>query len=815
MSLSKYNNVKFASYSSKFVDREEVMSLFKTEYSKLLSESKYFEILNIYGIGGIGKSYLIENLLDSVNIIRNDVQVITINMEIMKSSDVLDNLIKIRKQLNVSCLYFDYALLLMWQIYRNERLDDDFMHTLQDDVVNAITLITNGVSFVIPNLGFENLLNLYRQKLRPHLQRLHMSEDVYNEITNRFKASPELLIEYLPHILGLDILRLTQKKKLLAFFDSYEKHVIDHTDWLKELVGSINKGFIIISSREQLDWKEKYLIKYHLKELPKDAAREVLYESLHKCHYGLIDTIIEKTQCIPIYIELAICLYKNMSIKNTSLDDIELEFGVIKNKNDFIKQFLYHLPPEDQKLVEILSIIRVFNLDIYKWIIRELHLNFDDLKYYSLRDMSLLNLVKEDDDFLKLHDVFTSNANLFIEEQIKHHVIQSYLSYISQKGLVSLTHKQLLVLFENVLSIIKEITFNKAELEMLLDIFFVLYENEPSTEFYNLIKKSSANNIKVLNDFVEIIYIEKRNAKDSYIMAKAFNHKSSLGRHQKSLILIQMYALAISGDYNSFDIIIKNIYENLVIEDIAYWYYGKTKIYYADHFMLHGKFINALNAFQEYLDEIEMFPMKDGDRFEATKQIGHCYRFNMKLKKAMSIYSELSLNYDDNKSKQIYVLANLCETSCYFKPQLTIKFSQEFFKLTEYIDRPKDKAKVLYSLAIACLHDKKYTQARKCIAEGIRINKEADYPSGILFCKMAEAYLDYSEFGFVDQNLINDIEKHLENSEVYKFFKLPLYLMMGDQKSTEELEHQFEWIDFKYTKKVYWAFLNKLNTRDI
>lgn len=62
-------------------------------------------------------------------------------------------------------------------------------------------------------------------------------------------------------------------------------------------------------------------------------------------------------------------------------------------------------------------------------------------------------MLKEDDQFLKLHDVFTANALKFILEPKKQRILQSYISYIGQRGLAILSQKQLTILFRNLLSL--------------------------------------------------------------------------------------------------------------------------------------------------------------------------------------------------------------------------------------------------------------------------------------------------------------------------------------------------------------------------
>ena len=92
----------------------------------------------------------------------------------------------------------------------------------------------------------------------------------------------------------------------------------------------------------------------------------------------------------------------------------------------------------------------------------------------------------------------------------------------------------------------------------------------------------------------------------------------------------------------------------------------------------------------------------------------------------------------------------------------------------------KNKAKILYSLAIANTVKKHYRSAEKYIRESIEINQADGYISGELFAYMAQAYLDYAQRGVVSNQTLSEITMRLDKYGVYRFFELPLALMAQD-----------------------------------
>lgn len=797
-----------------FVDREEILCLFQEEFEKLKIDPEYFKVISIYGIGGIGKSYLIEKLIQIPKKDEFETKIIIINMDIMHSTDIFDNLVKVRKQIKVSCPYFDYSLILLWDIYKIEKLDEDFMIKIKGNYLDLLNIADSGLSAICPTIGFENILSIFRSNILPKLQQHFMQPAIFEEMNSRFQKSPQQLYEFMPHLLGLDLANIARKHRLIAFFDSYERYLIDHDDWLKELIGSIEHGLFIVASREKLDWTDnkEELYPYKLQELPSTQAELILKTSLSPTHYRLIDTIIDKTQCVPIFIELAINLYKKISIENPN--EIATEFWMIKDESDFIKRFLHHLPEADQEIVMILSVIKIFNTDIFEWIVRDLNLNCSVLKFHDICKLCLINMLKEDDQFLKLHDVFTANALTFISLSKKQRILHSYSSYISQRGLVILSQKQLTILFCNLLSLSSDIDFTISDIENLCDIFFVLYESNCSPELYEWIMRTSSVSLSIFRNFIDIIYTEKVDAQKSYELSLSFNSGLLLGKHKKSFELIQNYAHAISGNYENFSSITEKKYYELETKDIMCWYYGKTKIYYADHLMLHGQFIQALHVFEEYAQELEKFPRKTGDYFEVRKQSAHCKRFNMLLDEASSIYQKLADEFVNSKGLLVYVLANLCETNCYFQPELVFDIAPEAIRLSEFLNRPKEKAKVYYSLAIASLHKRDYDSAKKYIDESILLSEGAHYPSGILFALMAESFWEYAQNGYISTAIQYRIKSILEQGLVYQYFELPLCIMKENTIAVHQLKYKYQWIDFSYTVKQYEKFISFISTQE-
>ena len=121
----------------------------------------------------------------------------------------------------------------------------------------------------------------------------------------------------------------------------------------------------------------------------------------------------------------------------------------------------------------------------------------------------------------------------------------------------------------------------------------------------------------------------------------------------------------------------------------------------------------------------------------------------------------------------------------------------------------KNIGKLYYSRAIAYILTKEYDKAQNDINNSIRINITDGYDSGCLFAYMAQTYLDYATIGYISTDTLKEISKLFKNG-VYKFYKLPIYIMQNRDDKIKKIKYEFSWLDFDYTVKQYKLFLSKI-----
>lgn len=807
------NNKFKALKLKKFVDREEFFELVEEEvavYSN--NRNSYLKIISIFGMGGIGKSRFLKELSNTLEEQNNkEFKISYLTLEI-DNKNQLRSLIRIRRHINKPCYLFDYALLSLTEKNYIEKINDDFIDSLKTNIfTDLLTLIQESVGGFVPTgpslNGTIELINEVIIKGKKQYAK-GKYKDIVLLLNELIEYSPKELLDVLPNLLGVDIkhnYKNNNCKKMIFLIDSYEVY---DKNWLEELIFSIGVGLYIITSREKQKWDsiDSFVCTIQMGEIPLPEARKYLYTYIPKNHKKIIEQILIATERIPIYLDLAI----STMLKLNNYSEEVLNKISFKDKSDIVQKFLDHLTYEEQNTILVLSLIDIFDENIFDHLVVDLNLPISKTQYNDFCSISIIDYIDENSHLKMFHDVFHINVSKITNYNVKHKVFSSYLYFIAKRGILLYSNEDLCILFNNLIHLIQinDIFLSVKEIENFLDIFFVLYENN-----YNInLEDCSHSKNNILFSFLNAVKVFRKDIKQSYYYFEKIKGKESeLGKHKNSFYAIYYYVKSISGKYQIADD--KFISFNKLLDDssILDWYYGKIKIYYNDLLMLKGKFKSSVVGFEEYKNEIIPYSsLKTDDIFECIKQIGHCYRFNFELTKAEKEYTELWNDYEKILPFKCYLLTALCETNCYFNSKYVIDNYQDALKLTESIGQTRSYAKILYSIGIAEIVNGKYEKAIKHINDSININNEIGYKAGSFFAMIAKSYYYYSIDRTLSPEWIFELERTVSEINVYRYLMLPVYLMIDDTDKIERIQNENEWMDWNKTITNYKRFISLL-----
>lgn len=824
--MKNYSLNTLDNFPQKFVNRTEIRNIIMQECEHKMQNSDYFKVIAIYGIGGIGKTKLIEKIKETIDNSQYRRKVLHISFEIDKNRQSLDNLIKIRREFGKRCCLFDYALLFYWDRNRSERLNDDFINSLKH---NFITDIFD----MLLNISETTLSLLYPELIIPSIPTLSDIFDFINSLSTKIintkykdilQSIPSLsdnqILDNLPIYLGMDILQETKKDNntpIVFIFDSYQQSqpYSESQEWLLKLIGTIHKGLFLITGREELQWEDdnNEIMIYPLKAFPEEAARELLETYIPEDQQELIETIIESTECVPIYLDLAIKVYKS---ELNNYPQAIVDKSLFTDRSLLVRQFINHMPQHWQDLLINLSVIRIFNQDIFEYIIKDQQLLCPLTDYYDIVNVSLIDYQENTGELIKLHDVFCKNGSKILSSQIKLKIFRSYQRYLSKRAIShysKLSLKAMVTLFLNVLTLeaqlTKELSLEVSDWEQTLDMFFILYDMK--AQFV-----PPKPNPQYTDDYNDILYlVSSINHKsistiESVQLFEAIKKPEIFGKHKKSYMILWKYAVSLLGKYDEWYTLLLNIKSELQDNDIGEWYDTRTKLYLADYWIMEGSFKKAYKALLDMKNYMLSNYISEDDALLIYRYIGHMYRFNLDCNNAATAYLDVFNYIKDSLFNDVYIKTNLCETYCYFNPEYFIEHFDEILSLAQQLKHIKNIGKLHYARAIAKIVLKDYSGASFDIKESIRINHEDGYQSGELFAYMAQSYLDYAVYGTVRRITRKKILNLINQNNVYTYFLLPLYIMSNSEQKIEELRDKFEWLDFDFTLKQYQRFFASL-----
>lgn len=555
--------------------------------------------------------------------------------------------------------------------------------------------------------------------------------------------------------------------------------------------------------------KEKHIFPYELKELPEVASKELLEKYLLKKDFYLIPKIIKSTGCIPIYLNLALDIYQlSYRDKLACIND-----SMFPDKGSLVNKFINHLPKAYQEIILVLGLVKIFDNNIFEYMVKELNISFPIHKFEDLCNTTLVNYVENIADFYKFHDIFAENIIRVHSDYEISKTFQIYLKFISTQGVFLYSDGQIIALFLNILEHYNKISINsKFEIEineMIIKIFLSLISRKARFDLPNIqleiSKLTSYNDVRL---FIYAVLYEKIDTTHTINLLSKIQNPECFGKQRISYELVNSYCNSLVGKYDKFGKTVKKINDELTLSDIGEWYYTRTKYYLSDYYLIKGDFYSAYQNSLNTINEYENMPL--GDLYYFKRNIGHIQRFNLLIDQAINTYQNLLTLHKDNINLQVYILTNICETACYFDNDIFCEYIEKAFSIGKLLKSKKNIAKLYYSNAIFLLRKKLYSKAQNNINISIKINQKDGYQSGILFALMAQAYLDYSVLGYIKKDTLLSIENLLMMNDVYTFFRLPIYLMQGKISKALKLKDKYNWLDFDYTLLKYKEFLTKL-----
>ncbi|WP_239334525.1 phosphotransferase [Frankia sp. CiP3] len=396
---------RVAALQREFVDREPILEAFATALEHPGSGPR---ILNLTGVGGIGKSRLLRELTDRAHATHHTA---TLDLQIPAMRQQEDALAVLRGDLGTQGVHFDrfdIAYTVLWQrLHPHLRLDKAELPFLDGssiltDVIDTVA----GLPFFGTARGLVRILERGSSDVR---RRMRVRRDSTLQTLDDLPNSD--LADAVTYLFAADLRDSSTDTSYVLFIDSYEAlvpapirsgraHLAD--SWLRDLCAQLDTGLVVIASREPLRWETDdsewadVVREHDIDGLPM-AARLTLLET-----GGITDpahqrTVAEASAGLPFYLHLAVDTYEQTAGTDHT--------AVSRSQSQILARFLEHVAADEIRTMEVLSPARLFDYEVFRLLTVRFHLPGDRLAWESLTAYSF---VYPAGDALRFHQLMSA-----------------------------------------------------------------------------------------------------------------------------------------------------------------------------------------------------------------------------------------------------------------------------------------------------------------------------------------------------------------------------------------------------------------------
>jgi hypothetical protein len=374
----------------RFVNREKAIAAFNDQLNAVNDEPR---VLNVIGVGGIGKSRLLRELGRRAEDRELPTAVLDLQVSALRQQE--DALAVLRTQLGrqgVRFARFDIAYAVLWQrLHPNLDLHQaDLPFRAESEILTHILDDASGVPVFGTALGLVKLAD--RAKRRNRRRRLISDDETLARIDELPTAE---VLDAVTYLFAEDLRVSSKDRPYVVFVDAYEALVppvlrtagqMASADfWLRDLAAQLDRGVVVIASREPLSWQ-----KYHpewgrlirpcrIHGLPM-AARLELLSGGPIADQAKLRAVAEASEGLPFYLHLAVDTREHSAVHGDQ----------VVSSNEILQRFLQHVEAGEVRSLELLSVARVFDYEIFRSLTREFDIPGDKIRWESLISYSFV-----------------------------------------------------------------------------------------------------------------------------------------------------------------------------------------------------------------------------------------------------------------------------------------------------------------------------------------------------------------------------------------------------------------------------------------
>ncbi|MFB7590647.1 hypothetical protein [Streptomyces sp. NPDC056169] len=399
-----------------FFNRESVLGTYDEELRDLADGPR---ILNVVGVGGIGKSRLLQELRNRTP---EHCRTARLDLQLPAMRQQEDALAVLRMELGAQGVQFDrfdIAYAVLWQrVHPQLQLnskntpfaeESDILSKILDD---AMGLPVFGTAAGLVRLTGRAIKNRQRR------QRIE-ADPTLHELDGLSTAELGHAVSYL---FAQDL--KAADKPYIVYVDAYEALVptplpggrsFGSDAWLRDLLGQLQGGLTVLASREPLRWAvydrdwESVIRRADVDGLPMAARLDLLARA------GITQiprqrSIAEASAGVPFYLHLAV----DTHLQNPA------QLGDAGTSEEIVQRFLQHVAPDEVRILELLSVARTFDFGVFQAVGRTFDLPANLLTWESLTAYSFAYPLAE--GWYRLHQLMIGALRRHLSQAVQRSV---------------------------------------------------------------------------------------------------------------------------------------------------------------------------------------------------------------------------------------------------------------------------------------------------------------------------------------------------------------------------------------------------------
>lgn len=426
---------------AKFTDRKILTSEFEKIYTSIKYRVNDFNpnVIFFYGLGGIGKSRLINEIKNNLKS-KGVYNYASIDFKDQSIHTLVRTLISIRHSLktshSISFNHFDVAYAIYFA-----RKNPDFIYKEQKLPFFDEIGLTGSIIGLFDGLSLFSSINNIANWIYKLSKKKFISRELKEELLKLKDKTIDEIEDSLLFFFAYDFKKEIANKKHptpVIFIDTYEhlwkydttsNNRLDIDEWVRDIIINMPFALFVISGRDKLKWTEidgewgNYLNQYLLEPLSKPDTKEFLNSV--GIHDGkLFEKIFEITKGHPYYIDLCIdTIYELKKSKKT----ININFGV--TIGELYKLFSRNLKKSELDFLKASSLCRFFNEELYLHITQKLNI---PLSFYDFNDITRFSFITKKSEKYFIHDLMRESLRLDFDSKQIILCAQTILDYYNE-----------------------------------------------------------------------------------------------------------------------------------------------------------------------------------------------------------------------------------------------------------------------------------------------------------------------------------------------------------------------------------------------